>query len=150
MGRGVRVGLRPEWKPAWLNGLANATGEVFLHCTHCNSESPVETHCCPFSASVHGIEFLFPTPSWLSTRGPRLPGGSARRWGARCRRRSSLEEEEGRNRNIWCCQSLFESQFSHLYNGNNGYFIVTHFFFPYAFPKISLAMMEMRLDKCNK
>lgn len=48
---GVRAGLSPEWRPAWLMSLAKPTGAVFLHCTHCNSESPMEADFCSFLVS---------------------------------------------------------------------------------------------------
>lgn len=47
MGTSVRIGLSPEWRPVWLVSLANPPGTVFLHCTHCHSESPVEAHSVP-------------------------------------------------------------------------------------------------------
>lgn len=57
MDTGVRVGLSLEWRPAWLMSLAKSTGAVFLHCTHCNSGSPVEADFCSFLVSEEKTKY---------------------------------------------------------------------------------------------
>lgn len=149
MDKGVKVGLSLEWRPAWLMGLKKPTGAVFLYCTHCNSENLVEADFCSFlvseeksnyrpkcivqntySSPQHGTQ---PDDYGSQVSQPRT--NYEGRWEARWRRRSSPKEGKERNRKTWCCQLLFESQFSHLCNGKNAYFIVAKNFFSSTFHK---------------
>lgn len=80
-----------RFEPRVETSVANPTGTVFLHCTHCNSESCGGTFLCLLSLGREGqlqttgcgTESLFPTPtqrtaddqgSQLGQQGPNMKG----------------------------------------------------------------------------
>lgn len=153
MDRGVRVALSLEWRPVWLISLANPTGAVFLQGTHCNSESPVEACCSPFSVSGEKGANYSPkctlqnphTLSWCGIQpdhhglqeglqGPNMTG----RWGTRQRTAVQRGRKEKYRKTghcqllsewSWASSALFQVCFLvHITVNNKAYFIAAIFF----------------------
>ena len=104
MDSSVRAGLSPEWRPAWLISLANAPGAVFLHCTHRDSESPVEAPPAPSQSHCMPQNPFSPHPNTALSRMTTAPRWVCKEMGSKMQQGSSLKEEKEMSRKTWCCQ----------------------------------------------